>query len=373
MLKTSKAYFCQTVAEGSPLGRITSNLLSQARQSIEALFKRPARSDGVIVKQPLPQQYHGRSLSGGLISQVHANSRELLTKFVERNRTSELVRAMKQRYPWTSAIRTGMWGPRLSTFAFVGVGVAAGAQWNARDSYNLQDPINILELFRQKTSYKEQEPETMVAERILPDESEPEFILNLTEEDNSSEPSFVLLDSLTFEDDDLEVTEEQSAVVASETDLFVQSEICESSEPLFRISDEEEKILCGRLQKSLLRVEEQRAELSRVRASVEQLKGMLQELVGPSAEQDPSIICIEPSLTDFDVIPAEGNMKMKLVRTLVVIGQQQSQLTVLRQQLSLLNQQLHQSLQAATERPITIQSSFTKRDACCGPGMTQQM
>jgi len=386
MLKTSRAYFCQTVAEGSPLSRITSKLFGQARQSIEGLFRRPGRADEILSKQPGLKQFSGRASNGGLVAQIHLNSRGLLTRFAARNQTSELVNAMRHRYGWTGAFRSGMWGQKLSTFAFVGIGVAAGAQWNVYDERNLQDQLpDIMELFGKgrernfQQKVKVDEPKVKVDEpSTLAVDFELDMPLRLDEQD-SSEQSFIVLNNLTFDDDDVIMTEDQGEVAESyevhfdavEGYIITQPESCALTSDIR--SEQEEQMLLEHLKTSLQRVDDQRLELSALRTSISQLTELLHDMVGASADADSgSFENIELSLPEREpVLEAAGDgVRDRLIRALSVAGEQQLQMSHLKQQLLHLNQQLC-DVTAAAERPFVVRSSYSKRDACCGPGMVE--
>lgn len=382
MLKTSRAYFCQTVAEGSPLSRITSKLFGQARQSIEGLFRRPGRADEILSKQPGLKQFSGRASSGGVVAQIHANSRGLLTKFASRNQTSELVNAMRHRYGWTGAFRSGMWGQKLSTFAFVGIGVAAGAQWNER---NLQDQLpDIMEFFGkdlgrnfpQKAKTDESRTRTVELPTLAAD-FELDMPLRLEEQD-SSESSFIVLNNLTFDGEDVFTSESQSLEAEyCEVRFDAVDDVTTQPESSVFISDirneAEEQGLLEHLTTSLLKVEEQRAELNVLRTSINQLSEILSDLVGGVSSDENSISFenIEASLSERDpVLEREGGgLRGRLIRVLSVAGEQQLQLSVLKHQLLQLNQQLYDV--TAAMRPVVVRSSFSKRDACCGPGMVE--
>lgn len=373
MLKT-RAYFCHTVAEGSPLSRITSNLFNQARQSLEKVFNRSGRADGIIPKQPVLKQYGGKASSGGIVAQIHANSRGLITKFAERNLTSELVNAMKQKYGWSGGFRSGIWGQKLSTFAFVGIGVAAGAQWNTFEGKILHDQLPyIVELFGKRQAFgapekvtKIEELETLPLEREFDLEMPP---LNLTEYD-SEEPSFILLSELSFDENERGFVDNQEE---NSDDGFTGMEMPEESvDTLLRIDEKSEQELMAHLSVNLAKVEEQRAELNSVQASLMQLNDLLRELVG-SSELCVNVESLGPSFVEIELLPSEGDgLRERSMKQLSLIGRQQLQLNAVKQALLLQNQQLQDLCEAAvTARPSVIRSSFSKRDACCGPGVRQ--
>jgi len=290
---------------------------------------------------------------------------------------------MRHRYGWTGAFRSGMWGQKLSSFAFVGIGVAAGAQWNAFDERNLQDQLpEIMELFGKGMGYNVQQKtridEPMIAEPpTLAADFELDMPLRLEEQDGS-EQSFIVLNNLTFDDDDFIISEDQSAEAENcevhfdaVNDCIIPPQQSHSLTSELR-NEIEELCLLEHLQTSLQRVEQQRAELMTLRTSVNQLSELLSDMVGASAaEESASFEKIEPSL--FEIEPqseaAGDGVRDRLIRALSMAGEQQLQLSDLKQQLLELNQQLCDT--AATLRPVVTRSSYSKRDACCGPGMVE--
>lgn len=373
MLKSSRAYFCHTVAEGSPLNRIASNLFNQARQSIENVFRRPGRIAEGASKQSGLQNFGGRAYSGGLVAKVHASSRGLITKFAERNLNSELINAMKKKYGWSGGFRSGIWGQKLSTFAFVGIGVAAGAQWNTFEekNYLLQD-VDILEFFGkganfvvQKKPVKAEEQATLpLRSEFASFELEP---LNLSENDGEqSEPSFIRLDSLSFEvisdekaEEEIQRTTEESFVITQQVSM--QPEV----ETFCKLNEKDEQILTEQLNASLAKVEEQRVQLESLRCSIVQLNELLYEMFGPQIVS--SNVSIERSFVEIDiqmvVDDRSADLRGRLIRSLSVIGQQQLQLNKLKQQLFIQNQQLKSLCEAAATCP-----AFATSDALHGPG-----
>lgn len=320
------------------------------------------------------KQYGGKASSGGFVAQIHANSRGLITKFAERNLTSELVNAMKQKYGWSGGFRSGIWGQKLSSFAFVGIGVAAGAQWNTFDGkIGLQDQIPYLvELFEKRPIVKEPKADIETEElATLPvrTEFELDMPLNLTEHE-SLEPSFVLLDELSFDDgedariaDHHEIAEDHFAGAEI---VPMQSDVVENSQMI----KEEYQSLLEQFLMNLDNVEEQRVELNSLRSSLTQLNDLLLELVA-SSDMKLNVESTDPSFIEIDILPDEdcGDLRGNLMRNMSMIGQQQLQLSSLKEQLLIQNQQLQDLCEAAAaERPTVIRSSFSKRDACCGPG-----
>jgi hypothetical protein len=357
------------VTEGSALSRITSNLFNHARQSLEQIFRRPGRTDGIVPKNPAVKEYGGKAFRGGLVGQIHANSRGLLAKYIERNRSSELVNAMKQLYGGRGAFCRGMWGQKFSTFAFVGIGVATGAQWNAVDGkYNFQDQLpDILNFFGKDAVHKPEKKAVQVAELDTLSnhwDVELEAPLNLSEHEfNSEVPSFIQLDHLSFDDYDVSVLESTEVMQCSP--VIHESEV--SQYQIFN-ADMVGSSLLEQLNRSLLRVDQQRAELDSLRTSVAQLNALLYDIVGPLADQEHDVEIVESSIRELEILDVEsGDLGDRLIRTLSVIDQQQLQSSLLKRLVLAHNQQL-QELCEAMSRPVIVRSAFSKKDACCGPG-----
>jgi hypothetical protein len=360
------------VGESSPLSRITSSLFNHARQSLEQVFRRPGRTDRIVLKNPALKEYGGKASRGGLVAHIHANSRGLLAKYLERNRSSELINAMKQLYGLRGAFRSGMGRQKFSTFAFVGIGVAAGAQWNTVDEKNnLQDQLpEILKLFSKQAVYNPEDKAVQVSElETLSNhwDFELEAPLNLSEHDNSEDPSFIQLDEFSFDDCDTSVLESTEVMQCSS--VIHVSDILQYN---MLNAEIEEQNLLNQLSRSLLRVHEQRAELDSLSTTVAQLNELLYDIVGPPADREHDVETVKPSILELEILSAvdeSSNLRDRLTRTLLVIGQQQLQLKSLKQQLLTHNQQLQDLCDAtATSRPLVIRSAFSKKDTCCGPG-----
>lgn len=370
MYKTTRAYLCQAVVDPNPLSRIASTVFGQARQALDKVFRRAARQDGQTFAsriEPTVQTVASRSL----ISAVRSGSRSVLSNFVARNYQSELVTAMKQKYPFRFVAR-GFYGRRLPGYAFVGIGVAAGAQWSSLDEEDNDvhyDSVfkNVYDMMGRYAKVSRSESETR--ETTLPMTGEWQFNCPLDENAEmyeDDEPQF-----------DFVVIEEEESDHSSDIVIINEDETQQNDSTVFLFSsldnqkneiEVEQCQLLAELNAAIVVTGEHEQSLKTVEASILLLNTLLKELV---AKED----------IEADVIPAactseEAPIVPQTVATadscLTVIGQQEQQLQLLS---GILFQQFEQLQQLTVieekerKRQSSTRCSHCKKDTCCGPGV----
>jgi len=371
MLKT-RAYLCQTVTEATLGGRLASTVFGQARQALEGLFRRieglPKVPSGVVTRTEAPVLAVGRR---GLVASIDRGGRGVIRQFLARNRPADLAAAMRQRYSVRGQFQ-GL-GHRLATFGFVGVGVAAGAQWDGSDvdrEFHFEPFYDTVQAMFDGGKGKVDRSLAMLTDF---QKSLDDFAQFESASCADVESSFVLLDDSyisseascpstigqlsILSDAAVEQTNQESA--ATEVQIQLSSSIEDSQ---------------AQLGTALLivqsTVDTQHRELCELSAIVSRLNDMLHELTGTRVIVDGLVddfeVIEEDDREDDDLIASD---ERRLQRALSLISSQSQQIDIFHKTVQAQNEQLL-SLTGQTTSGNTVipRSAHCKRDACCGPG-----
>jgi len=368
MLRTCRAYLCQTVTEATPMSRIASAVVGQARQALEGLFRRaPKVPSGTITRTEAPVLAVGRR---GLVAGIDRGSRTLIRQFLSRNRQADLAAAMRSRYSVTGRFQ-GV-GQKLATFGFVGVGVAAGSQWGRGD---VDEDFHFEPFFDTvQTMYGEGKMKVARSRAMLTD-----FQTTLEEFSRTggascieTELSFVLLDNSCIssgtETASQAVIDDLSMQSNAMLELTNQKSDCdETAEMTLQFSSPIEEMqtqLGVELLAALKTVDAQRSELRELHTVVTQLGVALAELTNTTTSMDDFVV-----IEDEDIGEDWMKDEERLSRALTLVLRQRQQLDALRGVVHDQTDQL-KSLNSGTSTSgsTVIRSDYCKRDACCGPG-----
>jgi hypothetical protein len=398
MLKT-RAYLCQAVtADTSPIFQLASKAFGQARRTVENVFRRSTKVEFSSVRKPIDTAPASR----GLWNALHRSSRGLVTSIATKSYQSQLVNAAKRKYPLSAPVG-GLFG-RVSGFAFVGIGVSAGAKWTQNETHGdfeqnflfRDDMFGILH-------------KSEVAE--LPSiDSLPTLCLDEREErtegcfiDEGRDFEFdIVMDDQAFEDHDGSALQYESfEVIDSELSRGsfervlgddVQDYSQEGSsvdginndERAYGFSVEEVEALEASCNEIMARIESHHEDITSLHDSLLQINSLLRDwfttsqvpLVALEMDCEPMTASAEDTAACFDEMQDgkdfdtdEGN---ELHRSLMLIG---SQMRQLRASVYQQNQMVQQAAANRTgspdfDRTMVMQSTMSRKESCCGPGAT---
>jgi len=372
MIKT-RALFCQTVAsDTSSIKRFAGSIAGKVSQ----VFGRNGRAPKAIWEAVTRTEATNAVIQPrGLIAALHRGGQGVVRRYIANNYQSELVSAVRSRYVFGKGFR-GSLGQRLATFGFVGVGVAAGAQWPMQSDDHHIDGVSVFKQVHDmfgtfaRNKIVTLEPsgsfDRFTVEEVNPldtvQEIETDFVL-------VESPSFVLIDSSVSDDSDISILSEMD----DDQELFesngYNSTSFKADTSRSIVIDESQASLQEELKKVLVCAEDQAVELESLRQMVLQLNVALHQLSGVTDMPDEdSYEPFEEFVVEDIVLATSGSEG--LVRSVSLVIQQKRELESLRKTVMLQNSRLHKLLKSDTggEREIAIRTAHCKRDACCGPG-----
>jgi len=363
------------------MSRLVSTFAGQARQALGGLFRRtevPKVPWGTITRSEAPALAVGRR---GLVAGIDRGGRSVIRNFLSRNRPSDLAAAMRKRYSVRGEFQ-GL-GQKLATFGFVGMGMAAGAQWSGSDvdgDFHFEPFFDTVREMYGGSKDKVDRSHAMLTdfERNLEEFSRLECA-SFTE----SELSFDLLDDscISTEASSHDVIREISIVndaVIEPTNQNWANNVAAEAMVEFSPSiviEETQAQLGAELLAALTTVDAQRRDLQELQVIMSQLGLLLSQLSGNNTTPrdelfDDFVVIEEEDVEDDDVMA--GN-EQRLWRALSLVLRQRQQLNSLHKAVRAQNEQLMSlatsSCQSMTGHTVIIpRSAHCKRDACCGPG-----
>jgi len=347
--------------------RLAWSVVGKVSQAAEGLFGRrpPKAAFEGLTRAEAPRI---TVPSRGFVTAIHRGSRGFVGRYLANSQQSELIASARSRYRFGEGLR-GTLGQRLATFGFVGVGVAAGAQWPVQNDYQFDG----VSLFKQVHDMFG----TFASNKVLTQNAFESFeqlsTENISHAESCKEPrsDFVLLENSSFESVESTLSDDSDISILSDYDDDENQQVSVHETRDVRqtvvIIEETKVTLQNELKTVLACMDEQATELDALRHVVLQLNSAIHQLLGDSEPADSSQPFEE--LDDVDVT-LSGSGDDPLMRSLVVVNQQTCELDALHKTVALQNKRLLELLEYKKDgnREIAVRTAHCKRDACCGPG-----
>jgi len=380
MLK-SRAFFSQAVTnDASTMKRFAWSVIAKAGQAAEGFFGRSSRPPKAafeaLTRSDIPLTVVP---SRGLIAGIHRSSRGFVGRFLANNQKSDLVSAMRNRYAFGGNFR-GLVGQRVAMFGFVGIGVAAGAQWPREvdaDAGQVEMFSIVKQVHDMFGSFAVGKAAPYNSPDVLPEEEIRSTVSELG-------PSFVLLEDSSFSSHEPSISGDSDFSILSE--VGVDEEQNDNEHDVTFDIDVSRSLRIDSAQARLLEefsmvlesAEAQSLELGALRHSVLQLNQVLHQLSGETIAA-ADVDSYEPfeEFTTGDVVSVasgadDGHLMM---RSVSLVMQQKRELESLREAVALQNKRLLELLEYdhGGGRKIAVRTSHCNRDACCGPGFEKRV